>query len=643
MLCNGILGRFHTDFFGGSYALWARPFLFTLILNPVNMSQIVRAIFLLFLPVATFAEDFSTQADSLRKAVARDAEAGERASAISKLEALIDAEAARAEDYVLLGQLLFARGRAPEALDVLQALSVLRKAEEPAPFLEAARIENVAQETELVERLFERYIEHLPEKEREIYQDIRRVVTDEEREVYESIVETTSGELAGRYWNFRDPTPLTPENEHRLEYYRRVVHAREHFSGRFPWDDRGEVYLRLGAPDHVSRSSDIQAELDRTVQDARTNFANRLRVRPEAVPGHPIFPIRDDVKWEYWVYTDLGGGTEFTFVNAFGRDLFIFAPIPTRVSLSTIRELQKFHGRELIENATAHRQVIHDESVTGLPIDFYYYTAGFRGKGGKTRLEIYYGLPASEMARLQMDETSDLLVLDRGLALFNASWEEVHRVKDQLAFEAPTGQQILEGAFIPGELAVELAPGRYHLAFQVFDVLSGRSRAYREVLTLDDYAKNDTLKISDIEVAFSIAEAEEAGPFVKRQLKIIPMSSGSFRRHQHAFVYFEIYDLKRDAFGQTRYRVTYSVRSLGKSSPARILRGLGELFRRSEKGREIEVAYDQVGNSSDDAIFLELDLSETQPGRQAVDATVTDLLTGQSVSKEIIFKIEAYE
>jgi hypothetical protein len=55
------------------------------------------------------------------------------------------------------------------------------------------------------------------------------------------------------------------------------------------------------------------------------------------------------------------------------------------------------------------------------------------------------------------------------------------------------------------------------------------------------------------------------------------------------------------------------------------------------------VAYDQVGNSSDDAIFLELDLSETQPGRQAVDATVTDLLTGQSVSKEIIFKIEAYE
>ena len=74
-----------------------------------------------------------------------------------------------------------------------------------------------------------------------------------------------------------------------------------------------------------------------------------------------------------------------------------------------------------------------------------------------------------------MDETSDLLVLDRGLALFNSSWEEVYRMKDQLAFQTPTEQQILDGAFIPGELAVELPPGFYHLALQVDDVLSGRS------------------------------------------------------------------------------------------------------------------------------------------------------------------------
>lgn len=55
------------------------------------------------------------------------------------------------------------------------------------------------------------------------------------------------------------------------------------------------------------------------------------------------------------------------------------------------------------------------------------------------------------------------------------------------------------------------------------------------------------------------------------------------------------------------------------------------------------MAYDQVGNSSDDVIYVELDLSETEPGRQAVDATVTDLLTDQSASKSIVFRIAPYD
>ena len=606
--------------------------------------MVQKILFLLLIPGIALAQDSSFQADSLRRAAAEDAAAGESANAVSKLQYIIASDVGQQKDYVLLGKLLFTQGRDSEALDVLQALSILPESGEAGPFLEATRIENLAQETELIERLFERYIERLPDEEQEIYRDIGLVVTDAEREVYESLSEITREVLARRYWSFRDPTPLSSSNEHRLEHYRRVAHARERFSAaKFPWDDRGEVFVRLGAPDHLSRSNDMQAELDRDIQDARENFANRFRARPEVVPGHPTFPVRGDVKWEYWVYTRLAHGTEFTFVNEFGKNLYIFAPVPPGVPLSMIGELQRFHGRDLIEKTTAHEQVVY-EGDADLLIDFYYYTAGFRGEQGKTRLEIYYGLPASEMARLQVDETSDLLVLDRGLALFNSSWEEVYRMKDQLAFQTPTEQQILDGAFIPGELAVELPPGFYHLALQVDDVLSGRSKAYREALTLQDFTKGDTLKISDLEVAFSITDAEEEAPFVKNRLKIIPMSSGSFRKNQHAFVYFEIYDLKRDEFGQARYRVSYSIRSLDKkSAPAKVLRGFGELFRSSAQGQEIEVAYDQVGNSSDDVIYVELDLSETEPGRQAVDATVTDLLTDQSASKSIVFRIAPYD
>ena len=58
------------------------------------------------------------------------------------------------------------------------------------------------------------------------------------------------------FWKSKDPTPNTPENELRDEYYRRLKYANQNFaiSNREGWEtDMGMVYIVYGHPDEVEK------------------------------------------------------------------------------------------------------------------------------------------------------------------------------------------------------------------------------------------------------------------------------------------------------------------------------------------------------------------------------------------------------
>jgi GWxTD domain-containing protein len=58
------------------------------------------------------------------------------------------------------------------------------------------------------------------------------------------------------FWKRRDPTPETPENEARDEFYQRVQYANQHFATGGPgWKtDMGRIYIAYGRPDEVVRN-----------------------------------------------------------------------------------------------------------------------------------------------------------------------------------------------------------------------------------------------------------------------------------------------------------------------------------------------------------------------------------------------------
>jgi len=536
-----------------------------------------------------------------------------------------------------LAKLWVAQGETGGAISLLTKLANSGQYPEAIRDLALIRLNEGA--FERAQELFDTYLGAMTESERRRWRGIRLVVNREERERLES--DSTGGLSETRFWDWSDPAPLTKANERLLEHYRRVAFALEHYPrGENWWDKRGEIFIRFGEPDHISRWDDINNELNRRVQDARTNFADRSKVGLRINPGQPMFPLPATARWEYWIYTQIDGGVEFTFVKEFNHQEYEFAQMPRGISPSLEVEIAKLQSGVIIEAMSARTPAIYKPDFADLPIVFYYYPAGFRGENAKTRLEIYYGLPASEISRLNVDESTDLILLDRGVALYNSQWEEVYRVVDQLALSTPSEAQVEEGAFIPGALPVDLPPGEYKIALQIRDVVSGKSQVYQQQIQLDDYSGLEDLQISDIELAFSVLETDGQGDFVKNGLNVIPMSSRSFRNNQSAFVYFEIYNLKVDAFGQTRYRVDYTLRSHEKrSAPSRILRGLGSAIRVSEKDQEIAISYDQVGEKADEVAYVELDLSGTRTGGQLVRVSVTDLVSEQTSSREITFRI----
>jgi len=89
-------------------------------------------------------------------------------------------------------------------------------------------------------------------------QEVNYIISDLEREVFLQLKTYRERELfIEAFWKQRDPTPGTPENEFRIEHYRRISHANQKFGraaakpGRMT--DRGQIYIILGEPLHVSR------------------------------------------------------------------------------------------------------------------------------------------------------------------------------------------------------------------------------------------------------------------------------------------------------------------------------------------------------------------------------------------------------
>ena len=85
-------------------------------------------------------------------------------------------------------------------------------------------------------------------------EDVRWIITDEEQKAFMLLSnDEERDQFIEAFWQRRDPTPDTEENEFKEEHYRRIAYANEHYAAGIPgWkSDRGRMYIVFGPADEI--------------------------------------------------------------------------------------------------------------------------------------------------------------------------------------------------------------------------------------------------------------------------------------------------------------------------------------------------------------------------------------------------------
>ena len=361
---------------------------------------------------------------------------------------------------------------------------------------------------------------------------------------------------------------------------------------------------------------------------------------------HPVTMAGGDnsiVPWECWVYTRIGGGFEVTFTDEGSNGTFRFAPMPVfsesiqqAVSVRQMAQFSRYMPETVFGQAVAGRPDYYRPVYEVEPIDFWFDLADFRGSEGQSVLEVYYGMPnALAEYRKEMDLTR--MTVDRRVALMSAASDTIYRVTGELFYQR-AGDHRERKAFVPDVVRLEVPPGEYRMEVRASDRRGGRLGIYRKQVIVEAYG-SDSLQVSDLELAWKIERTEKDGIFTKSGLEVIPMPTRMFREGQGVFVFYEIYNLARDAFGQTNYRVEYTVRRRTEAGLGKIATQFAKTFAAGRR-EEVAVGYEQVGVDTSEATYVELDLTESDRGRYELLVEVTDLNSERSVERRAMFRIE---
>ena len=189
---------------------------------------------------------------------------------------------------------------------------------------------------------------------------------------------------------------------------------------------------------------------------------------------------------------------------------------------------------------------------------------------------------------------------------------------------------------MPDVLKLNLPPGAYRLEVKSQDRARGRMGIYQQQVVVEPYGEEE-LQISDLELAWQVGAVQADSRFRKGDLNVVPMPSRTYKRGHSVFVYYEIYNLSKDEFGQTNYIVSYTITS--RDTPGRV-GNISRLFRWGTGRREeLAVTYEQQGDASQEVEYVELALDEQLPGRYSLKVSINDKNSSESAEKDVVFVI----
>ena len=115
------------------------------------------------------------------------------------------------------------------------------------------------------------------------------------------------------------------------------------------------------------------------------------------------------------------------------------------------------------------------------------------------------------------------------------------------------------------------------------------------------------------------------------------MPSRTCQKGESVFVYYEIYSLVKDEFGQTNYNVSYTITS--RDTPGRV-GSISRLFRGGNRQtRGIDRHVRTAGEAAEEVEYVELELENRPTGKYLLKVRVRDQNSGETAAKSAVFVI----
>jgi len=422
------------------------------------------------------------------------------------------------------------------------------------------------------------------------------------------------------FWERRDPTPGTVENEFRDEHYRRVARANEKFTTATDgWrTDRGKMYIRFGEPDNTESSLSAGSTTMRS-------GVNRMTV-PFEIWEYRNIPGIGPAKLTF-VDRKMNGNFELTLnpedkiAKFSNEDAALYAGNPNNSATMTETPESLDWAKRVNQYIAVQRppEIRFKDLKALVSVRLNYNTLPFnvradtlRGPGDKTVVPLTFEFDA---ASLSFQESA------QGRKAQVNIYVVVTDLTGRVAYEFEDTVSLNDSVFYQRFIA--LGPGRYKLSAVAKDAANANTGSREQVIVVarpPQKLNTSSLMLSDILVPAAPGETT-LDNFVISRYKVRPLVKPEISKASGLGIYQEIYDY-----------------STNPDSHQPDVAAVLQVFRKGQTSEVLNspVTADDLGTRFIDRMLFakKLQISDLSPGEYIIRLTVTDRLKNETVVSE---------
>jgi GWxTD domain-containing protein len=409
-------------------------------------------------------------------------------------------------------------------------------------------------------------------------EDVVYIITDEEKQAFKRLkTDEERQQFVESFWQRRDPTPDTEENEYKEEHYRRIAYANDHYASGIPgWKtDRGMIYIKYGPPDEI---------------DSHPSGGSYERPIEEGGGETSTYPFED---WRYRYLEGVGTNIVIEFVDTTmsgeyhisldpeEKDALLYVPgagLTLSEEMGMADKSQRFQRTDGTHLGTGNQPL--PESMNEFTrLEQYAKLQApppikFKDLDAVVSSNIHYNtLPMR--VRADYIRVTDATVLTNLTVLFknndlnyatkdkvakatvnlygritSLTRKPVNWFEDTISAEVPQEmlQQAMSGSQVYSK-TIPLAPGTYRLNIVAKDTVGNTMNTFEMALNVPHYDE-DQLASSSLILADRLERVATnsigSGPFVIRSSKVRPRVDDTFKQDETMGIYTEFYNFGMD-------------------------------------------------------------------------------------------------